>query len=648
MSDKGTIGEITTAHLFAWVQAGLLRYQQQSLAVQTAEIKQYEERIATALTGYPDMQWQEINQVLADRLQSPTCGPGVLVSDAATDLPQLFLFILCSAIELERDVANRMAVVQNTGHAGWLQVGYAKAIVEFLFALPEATDLTQYQLVTEGLLIVKGQGPYVTRSLYTSADYWHAINDRRLLPEFSAVTDYDIALDETLTLTSAELLRRKNLLAVETDHKTAEAMLLALSRQMDLHPIAMDYADWQQKSLRALLRYAGWLPLIRCDKSEATLLDEMEDFTPGILLIRSDQQLPDTCLRVEIPHSATDKRRQWWQQWITDDQALTSLAASSLSQAAVRRIGLQLLRPNDDDVLQQIRRTRNTDGTAHLKRVAIPVDTWVTEDMLIFPQETHASLEQCFQRTLERDYQRLGMGDSIKATANTGVMLLFSGASGTGKTLASSWLASRLGAPLFKIDLAMIMNKYVGETEKNLALALDEAAKSDVILLFDEADALFGKRSDGSHGGDRYANMLTNYLLSRIETHPGIVILTTNAGSRMDSAFQRRIDIAVEFLAMPYKERIRLWEAMLATRNPGKALCQRIARYCELPPGHVRNVVINACCWNPGEVPLSAHAIWQGLEEEYRKVGRSMPSQLMALKNNRFSIRCGETDRNDG
>ncbi|MEJ2323069.1 MAG: ATP-binding protein [Gammaproteobacteria bacterium] len=339
---------------------------------------------------------------------------------------------------------------------------------------------------------------------------------------------------------------------------------------------------------------------------------------------------------------------EWWKEWIDDVEALTALASSSLNQAAVRRIGKQLLRPADSDLLQQIRVVRSADGTAHLKRVAIPVDTWVTEEMLIFPDETHRALEQCFTRTLERDYARLGMGESIRATANPGVMFLFSGASGVGKTLASSWLASRLGAPLFKIDLALVLNKYIGETEKNISLALDEAAKSDVILLFDEADALFGKRTDSSHSGDRYSNMLTNYLLSRIETHPGIVILTTNAGGRMDPAFQRRIDIAIEFQSLQYRERIRLWEAMLADRNPGRALCQRIARYCELPPGNVRNVVINACCWHPDETPLSAHAIWLGLDEEYRKVGRSMPSQLMALKENRFRTLHNRSGGNDG
>ena len=636
MNSEQIFGPVSTAHLFDWVRAGLLRFEQNNLNDITAENSQYEEQIAQALTGYADMHWHEINHLLMLNLQQSENGVGVLLQQTDADLSQFFLFTLCSAIEIERDVAMRVANIQNVSQPGWLQVGFAMEILQFLFTLPGTLDVTQYRLVTEQLLIINGKGPMFSRHLYTSVDYWKAISERRLLPEFTEVTDYGISLETKTLQFCSEILQRNNLLALEADHKTAEAVVLGLSPGTGLTPVVMQHDDWLQTSIRALIRYADWLPLVNCVKTDASLLHFFNDFTAAILLVRSDQQLPENCIKIDLPLSDAEQRRSWWQQLVSDQQSLTALASSSLSQAAVRRIGLQLLRPDDEDVLQQIRKIRSHDGTAQLRKVAMPVETWVTQAMLIFPQDTQNSLQKCFQRTLERDYQRLGMGDSIRATANAGVMLLFSGASGTGKTLASSWLACRLGAPLFKIDLSMIMNKYVGETEKNLAVALDEAAKSDVVLLFDEADALFGKRSDSSGGGDRYANMLTNFLLSRIETHPGIVILTTNAGSRMDTAFQRRIDIAVDFQPLPYEERIRLWEAMFATRNPGKAICQRIARYCELAPGHVRNVVINACCWYPDEIPLTAYSIWQGLEEEYRKVGRSMPSQLMALKENRF------------
>jgi hypothetical protein len=634
-SVEQSLEAINSEHLFDWVRAGLLRFEQNNLTKKTAEISQYEDHLAQALNGHTDLRWQDINQLLLASLKISHSGAAVLVKPSDTDLSEFFLYILCSAIEMERDIIIRIASIQNNNQVDWLQVGFAQGIIQFLFELPVAPDLTAFRLVKEELLIIKGQGPLFGRNIYTSVDYWKAINEGKLLSEFVALGDDGIILEDQTMALSAELLRRNNLLAVDTDQKTAEAITHGVSRYTGLTPVQVDYDDWVQTSLRALMRYAKWLPLISCEKSDSSLLKVFNEFTPGILLVRSDQQLPENCIKIELPLAEPAQRKKWWEQLISDPQALTILASSMLSQAAVRRIGLQLMRPQDDDILQQIRKIRSVEGTAHLRKVAMPVDTWVTQPMLIFPHDTQLALQQCFERTLQRDYQHLGMGDSIRATANAGVMLLFSGASGTGKTLASSWIASRLGAPLFKIDLAMIMNKYVGETEKNLAVALDEAAKTDVILLFDEADALFGKRSDSSSGGDRYANMLTNYLLSRIETHPGIVILTTNAGSRMDSAFQRRIDISVDFQALPYAERIKLWESMLATRNPGRSLCQRIARYCELPPGHVRNVVINACCWHPHQKPLSAYAIWQGLEEEYRKIGRSMPSQLMALKETR-------------
>ena len=128
-----------------------------------------------------------------------------------------------------------------------------------------------------------------------------------------------------------------------------------------------------------------------------------------------------------------------------------------------------------------------------------------------------------------------------------GVRALFTGASGTGKTLAASWLAAKLGLPLYRVDLASITSKYIGETEKNLANLLARAEQSEVILLFDEADSLFGKRSGVSDAHDRYANTETNDLLQRIESCKGMIILATNRRDNIDDAFFRRMDYVIDF-----------------------------------------------------------------------------------------------------
>src|SRR5258708_34169693 len=127
------------------------------------------------------------------------------------------------------------------------------------------------------------------------------------------------------------------------------------------------------------------------------------------------------------------------------------------------------------------------------------------------------------------------------------------------------------------------MNKYIGESEKNLGGLLDHAEAADVVLLFDEADALFGRRTEGGETGERYANMLTNYLLTRLEAHHGIVILTSNAKARIDPAFWRRLDQVIDFPAPGYDERLALWRSHLGDRAPADAGLERLAGDCRPP-----------------------------------------------------------------
>src|SRR5262249_53019123 len=148
-----------------------------------------------------------------------------------------------------------------------------------------------------------------------------------------------------------------------------------------------------------------------------------------------------------------------------------------------------------------------------------------------------------------------------------GVRALFTGPSGTGKTLAAGWLATRLGLPLYRVDLASVTSKYIGETEKNLARLLARAERTEALLLFDEADSLFGKRTEVREANDRFANAQTNYLLQRMETFDGIALLTSNSRARFDAAFARRLDMVIEFPPPAVSERRALWEAHLGANH---------------------------------------------------------------------------------
>jgi SpoVK/Ycf46/Vps4 family AAA+-type ATPase len=176
------------------------------------------------------------------------------------------------------------------------------------------------------------------------------------------------------------------------------------------------------------------------------------------------------------------------------------------------------------------------------------------------------------------------------------------------------------------------MNKYVGESEKNLGALLDLAAAADAMLLFDEADSLFGRRTDANQSGERYANMLTNFLLTRIENHPGITILTTNSRERIDNAFTRRLDAIVDFPLPGFQERLNLWLSHLGERCPDEKLCRTLASYCDISGGQIRNVVLTAAgCSSPNQ-PIGIDQLLSALQREYQKLGRNLPAQLKQLR----------------
>ncbi len=232
-------------------------------------------------------------------------------------------------------------------------------------------------------------------------------------------------------------------------------------------------------------------------------------------------------------------------------------------------------------------------------------------------------LARCRQRErLAADVSGAGPG-----TVNRGVRALFSGPSGTGKTLTARHLAARLHLDVYRVDLAAVVNKYIGETERNLDRVLSRAEELDVLLLLDEGDALMTRRTEVSNANDRYANLETNFLLQRLETFDGIVVITTNAGSRIDSAFLRRIDVTVEFVPPDADQRWQLWLAHLpAGHEADPELVQDIARRCVLTGGQIRNATLHATLLSLERgSPVDGNDVLVALRREYRRAGASFP-----------------------
>lgn len=277
-----------------------------------------------------------------------------------------------------------------------------------------------------------------------------------------------------------------------------------------------------------------------------------------------------------------------------------------------------------------VARAARARGCGTLGHLAQLLGDDIDADALILPPPVERELHALLARCRVRDGLADSLGPAAAARYRPGVRALLVGPSGTGKTLACGWLATRLGLPLYRVDLASVTSKYIGETEKNLGELFARAEHAEVMLLFDEADAVFGKRTEVKDSNDRFANQQTNYLLQRIESFDGIAVLTSNSRSRFDSAFTRRLDAIVEFPAPGPQERRALWLAHLGRAHAlDPALLNRLASACDLPGGHIRNVTLAAAALAPREA-ITWSALTQSLAAEYRKLGKPVPAALAA------------------
>jgi len=213
--------------------------------------------------------------------------------------------------------------------------------------------------------------------------------------------------------------------------------------------------------------------------------------------------------------------------------------------------------------------------------------------------------------------------------ARRGYRALFHGPPGTGKTLTAGLLGRAAGRMVFRVDLSMVVSKYIGETEKNLAGLFDKAEHKGWILFFDEADALFGKRSETKDSKDRYANQEISFLLQRVEHYDGLVILATNFRNNLDKAFTRRFEAIVPFCTPGPVERVLLWQKMLPANLPPAADTdwEALARKYELSGASIANLLRHATleAVARGDEKLSRTALLEAVRREYKKEGRMFP-----------------------
>ena len=216
-------------------------------------------------------------------------------------------------------------------------------------------------------------------------------------------------------------------------------------------------------------------------------------------------------------------------------------------------------------------------------------------------------------------------GFASKGSRGLGISALFAGDSGTGKTMAAEVLANDLELDLYRIDLSQVVSKYIGETEKNLRRVFDAAESGGAILLFDEADALFGKRSDVKDSHDRYANIEISYLLQRMEAYRGLAILTTNMKSALDRAFLRRIRFIVQFPFPDAANRAEIWRRIFPEETPTDGLVFEKLSRLNVAGGNIRNIALYAAFLAAdSEVPVGMAHILRAARVEYAKMERAL------------------------
>ncbi len=341
--------------------------------------------------------------------------------------------------------------------------------------------------------------------------------------------------------------------------------------------------------------------------------------------------------RVIVPALEIDEQRALWvhalgERGVSLNGHLDSLIAQfPLDAAAILTVGGETEPGIDDAGPEELAASLwdrcRAEARAPLAQLAERIDSRVGWDDLVLPDEQARTLREIAAHVRQRTQVYEYWGFAARGSRGLGISALFAGASGTGKTLAAEVLANELRLDLFRIDLSQVVSKYIGETEKNLRTLFDAAERSGAILLFDEADALFGRRSEVKDSHDRYANIEVSYLLQRMESYRGLAILTTNQQAALDTAFLRRLRFIVQFPFPDLPARARIWQRVFPASMPREGLdVDRLARL-SIAGGNIRNIALHAAFLAAEEErPVTMRHLLQATRSEYAKIDKPLTS----------------------
>lgn len=583
------------------------------------------------------------------------------------------ILLLCAGMELDASIAGLCARAQNDAARPYPTFGLALA------ALPGAhwDALTPGAALRTWRLIELGSGGALVACPLRI--------DERVLHFLAGVSQLDENLASYVTPEppAGELLPSQAALAAaiadlwtQTAHREAElpavqlvggdslttrAIMVAACAQIGARPYSLPAAVLPSAphELDALVRLwqrevvlSGAALLIDCVDLEAQeaarwgTVTRFAERVGGAIFLSTAERRPlprRVTVGFDVARPAAHEQHALWQQMLGDAAPLLNgelervVAQFNLNAPAIRavcagvapaaeearrtpqtgrRLGAALwqacrsqARPRLDDLAQRIR----------------PVATW---DDLVLPAAPRAVLHEIAVQVRQRAtvYGRWGFGE--RSNRGLGISVLFAGASGTGKTMAAEVLANELELDLYRIDLSQVVSKYIGETEKNLRRVFDAAEEGGAILLFDEADAIFGKRSEVKDSHDRYANIEVSYLLQRMEAYSGLAILTTNMKTALDAAFLRRLRFTVDFPFPDHAARADIWQRIFPSQTPTHGLDAGKLAQLNMTGGNIRNMALAAAFLAAEDAsPVTMQHIRRAAASEYRKVERVLSDQ---------------------
>jgi AAA+ superfamily predicted ATPase len=595
--------------------------------------------------GVPAEDWSATNQRalmtelawLSRRLTGTSNEPGAPVPESGAPaldtlcaMFRLSLFerqvvLLCAGMELDGGFAAQCAAAPGSGGNSWPSFGLALALFPEAHwdALSSRAPLRHWRLIE-----TIGNGPLVASRLQIDERILFFLTgvpqlDERLVSLVEPARDPgEICASQTsllerlrgawlsafetkrplpaLQLCGADLSAKRSLAAALTDCLTIRLFRLTVAAlPANLLELENLHRLWERE---AILENAALF--LECDHNdgaeaprELAIARWIElTHTPLVISTREPRRdLERSLLTIEVPKPTRAEQRRAWEEAIgangLNGQLDRVVAQFDFSTAAIRSTASGLLGEETETQLWEACRLQARPRLQDLAQRITSNTTWAD---IVLPAAQLNILQTIAQHLRQRTRVYDDWGFAEQSNRGLGLSALFSGPSGTGKTLAAEILANELRLDLFRIDLSAVVSKYIGETEKNLRRVFDAAEEGGAVLLFDEADALFGKRSEVKDSHDRYANVEISYLLQRMEAYRGLAILTTNMKEALDPAFLRRLRFIVQFPFPDQAQRAEIWRRIFPAKTPTDLLeIEKLARL-SISGGNIRSIALNA------------------------------------------------------